>query len=174
MPRQASMSIKHLDVCHQLGQEKTQPRVTPFSCWDTHSPRETPLTNKQMVAVQDELGLVQACHVLPPPFFPCRQNIHQIEPEPMLCYVLVQGFLMNAQKHISEHGDTSDLLVTIIVCDCRRQRKNRLQVTSLPSERVFSAACSIISAQRNGLSESTVQKWQRIHFPQRKWEKQSW
>ncbi len=47
LPHQASMSIKQIDVGHQLGQEKTQPRVTPFSCWDTHSPQETPLTNKQ-------------------------------------------------------------------------------------------------------------------------------
>ncbi len=37
-PLQASMSIKHFDVCHQLVQEKTQPRATPFSCGDTHSP----------------------------------------------------------------------------------------------------------------------------------------
>ena len=45
------MSIKHLDVCHKLGQEKTQPRVTPLSRWDIHSPRETPLRNKQGLAI---------------------------------------------------------------------------------------------------------------------------
>ncbi len=29
-PHEASMSIKLLDLCHKLGQEKAQPRVTPL------------------------------------------------------------------------------------------------------------------------------------------------
>ncbi len=44
------MSIKHLDVCHKLGKEKTQPRVTPllllgypFPSWDPFDKQ----TNKQ-------------------------------------------------------------------------------------------------------------------------------
>ncbi len=47
-PCQAMMSIKHLNVCHKLGPEKTQPRVTPLSCCEFHSFQETPFRNKQM------------------------------------------------------------------------------------------------------------------------------
>ncbi len=46
------MSIRHLNVCHKLGQEKTQSRVTPLSCREFHSFRETPLTNKQTICTR--------------------------------------------------------------------------------------------------------------------------
>ncbi len=46
LAHQALMSVKPLNVCHKLGQEKTQPRVTPLSC-EFHSFWETLLTNNQ-------------------------------------------------------------------------------------------------------------------------------
>ncbi len=38
---------KALRCLPPTGAGKDPTWVTPFSCWDTHSPRETPLTNNQ-------------------------------------------------------------------------------------------------------------------------------
>ncbi len=50
------MFIKHLDVCHLTGQEKTQPRVTPFPWWDSHSLQGTPPTKKQTNKINNNIN----------------------------------------------------------------------------------------------------------------------